>query len=113
MDLLVHRKVSRPSVFIPVLTFLSITIVGIIIIQYIIPDTEYRLPIILFSIVLAFIVAGIELRGIVRYKVPKENTVSEEEAEMQMARFVAEIFDEDIPFDEIEREKQSENSDNN
>ncbi len=108
-----YSRISRPSVFIPILTFLSITIIGIIVIQYIVPDTQYRLPIILFSIVLAFIVAGIELRGIVRYKVPKEKIVSDEEAEMKMARFVAEMFDEDIPFDEIEKERQSENSENN
>lgn len=107
------RKNSRPSVFVPILTFLSITIIGIIVIQYIVPDTQYRLPIILFSIVLAFIVSGIELRGIVRYKVPKSNIISDEEAEMNMARFVAEMFDEDIPFDEIERERQSKNSENN
>jgi uncharacterized membrane protein len=106
----VQSRISRPSVFIPVLSFLSITIIGIIIIQYIVPDPQYKLPIILFSIVLAFIVAGIELRGIVRYKVPKENVISDEEAEMNMARFVAEMFDEDIPFDEIEKEKQEKNS---
>lgn len=105
-----QSRISRPSVFIPVLSFLSITIIGIIIIQYIVPDPQYKLPIILFSIVLAFIVAGIELRGIVRYKVPKENVISDEEAEMNMARFVAEMFDEDIPFDEIEKEKQEKNS---
>ena len=108
-----QRRISRPSVFIPVLTFLSITIIGIIIIQYIVPDPQYKLPIILFSIVLAFIVSGIELRGIVRYKVPKENIISDEDAEMNMARFVAEMFDEDIPFDEIERERQSKNSEDN
>ncbi|MHA2248737.1 MAG: hypothetical protein ACXAD7_00175 [Candidatus Kariarchaeaceae archaeon] len=97
--------------FQPVLSFVSITILGIILAQYVFPS--WKIQIILMSIILGGTVAAIELRSIVksgRKTVPRKNKISDEEAKLKLAKYVAEVFDEDIPFDDS-KPKQTQNTD--
>ena len=91
------------SPLLPVITFLSIVIVGLVITLKIYTNPEYRLSIILFSILIAFFVSGYELRTLAKMKVRKETKLSDKDKELELAKFVADLFDEDIPFEEIDK----------
>ncbi|MDH5645499.1 MAG: hypothetical protein OEZ01_05800 [Candidatus Heimdallarchaeota archaeon] len=99
------------------MSFLSIIIIGIVISQYLVKDESSELPIIIGSIVLALLVAIIELRVMVRsYKtaptIVMSKPLTEEERKDRLARFVAELFKEDIPFEEVDQQNKSNTSDN-
>jgi hypothetical protein len=97
----------------PVVSLVSIIVLGVVIARYIVEDESLRLPIILFSFFLGIVVAALELRVIVRQskeleQIEREQNIPEEEVKKRLARFVADLFDEDIPFDELdEKEKNS------
>lgn len=92
----------------PIVTFLSIVIVGIIIAQYVIPT--WKVLIILLSFVLGGFIAGIEFNRMIKStkkSMKKESLtkeyVSEEEKQQRLAKYVANLFDEDIPFDQLQK----------
>lgn len=101
------------------LTFLSVIIIGVILAVYVVKDEQYRAPIIITFFLLAFFLTGLELVAIVKHsnkiaeqekkvkknkKGKKKNKIEEElkQRELKMARYVAELFNEDIPFEELE-----------
>ena len=59
------------------------------------------------------IIAGLELRSnITRRRMEAEvrkPKITSEEAKKKLARFVADLFDEDIPFDELEQDGTPDN----
>ncbi|MCE7736823.1 MAG: hypothetical protein GPJ54_18210 [Candidatus Heimdallarchaeota archaeon] len=88
--------------FQPIMTFVGFVALGVVIAVYINTNANYRLPIILFGFLAGFIIAGAELRAIVRQSQnssePNDKELSRDD---KMARYVADLFDEDISFDEI------------
>ncbi|MDH5402365.1 MAG: hypothetical protein OEY49_07735 [Candidatus Heimdallarchaeota archaeon] len=110
-------QTSKIGILNPIMSFLSIIIIGIVISQYLVKDESSELPIIIGSIVLALLVAIIELRVMVRsYKtaptIVMSKPLTEEERKDRLARFVAELFKEDIPFEEVDQQNKSNTSDN-
>ena len=95
-----HRQASAAQ---PVVTFIVIITLGIVIAVGVNNNENYRLPIILISFVLGFIIAALELRAIVRIsRESVENNDSKLSRDEQVARYVSDLFGEDIPFDETE-----------
>lgn len=98
----------------PVLTFVTMIILGVVVARFLVQDECLRAPIIIFSFVMGMIIAAFELRIIInRNRMATSDpplSMKEEDVKKRMARFVAELFDEDIPFDELE-EKQNEGID--
>ena len=103
------------------LTFMSIMIIGVIIAVYVVKDEKYRAPIIISFFILSVFLTGLELASIVRASNKIENQEGKKrkkkkrgkkaiedderdnkEKEMKLARYVADLFDEEIPFDELE-----------
>ncbi|NHJ32140.1 MAG: hypothetical protein FK732_04700 [Asgard group archaeon] len=102
-------KSSNNTGFQPIFTFVSIIILGIILAQYVL--TAWKVQIILLSIFLGGLIAALELRNIARSsrkKVKRKNKISDEEAKEKLARYVADIFDDDIPFKEENKKSKSE-----
>ncbi len=115
---------SNPTKINAGFTFLSVSVLGIIIAVYIVKNPVLTPYIIVLSIIVGGIIAGMELALVVRKsnrenppltreerlakkekrKVDKNKVQMEldREKELKMAKYVASIFDEDIPFDEIE-----------
>ena len=98
------------------MTFVGFIALGVVIAVYINTNVSYRLPIILLGFFAGFIVAGAELRAIVRQsKNSNESTENELSRDEKVARYVADLFDEDISFDEFQstRDQDSDKTDNN
>ncbi|MCY3411484.1 MAG: hypothetical protein INQ03_07635 [Candidatus Heimdallarchaeota archaeon] len=103
------------------LTFLSFAIIGIIVAVYIVKDEKYRAPIIIGFFLLGAVITGMELAALVKKsnqmpslskedkKKLKEKRADkdrlERERELRMARYVAEVFNENIPEEEFEEKE--------
>lgn len=90
----------------PVISFISIVIVGLIIAIYIVEDENYRAPIILGSFVLGIIIVAFELRAMVNYSEKLGKNKKTKKSYYAFERKVADLFNEDIPFDELEEERE-------
>lgn len=87
----------------PVVTFIVIITFGIILAVGINNNENYRLPIILASFLIGFLIAALELRTLVRTsRQITDNDESKLTRDQKVARYVAEMFNEDIPFDEFQ-----------
>ena len=90
----------------PLITFASMIILGVIISKFVITEQRYKLTIILFSFLAGLFVASMEMRAIIgRRRREKSNSapkLSEKEHKQKLARYVADLFDEDIPFEEFD-----------
>ncbi|MHA2031355.1 MAG: hypothetical protein ACW99A_01140 [Candidatus Kariarchaeaceae archaeon] len=88
----------------PIVTFIGFITLGIILAVYVNTNEGLRLPIILISFLLGLLIAAAEIRVMVKKTSEKTNQedtkISREE---KVARYVAELFNEDIPFDEEEK----------
>lgn len=109
-------NLSRADAIAPIITFISVIVLGIIISEFILTKDAYQLPIILFSFFAGLLIGALELRAVIgRKRIEASQTtrtrLTNEEAKNKLARYVADLFDEDIPFDEIEN-KDKELSEN-
>ena len=103
-----HPKQTSPAQ--PVVTFIVIITIGIVIAVGVNNNETYRLPIILISFALGFLIAALELRAIVRIsRESVENTASKLSRDEQVARYVSDLFEEDIPFEELEEKNDQKN----
>ena len=103
------------------LTFISVIMIGVILAVYVVKDEQYRAPIIISFFLLAFFLTGLELVSIVKHSNKMEEQEKKErkrgkgkkkdkkieetrkkQKELKMAKYVAELFNEDIPFEELE-----------
>ena len=104
-----HPKQTSPAQ--PVVTFIVIITLGIVLAVGVNNNENYRLPIILISFVLGFIIAALELRAIVRIsRESVENSDSKLSRDEQVARYISDLFEEDIPFDELEENSDQKNN---
>ena len=99
-------KIGQNSQAQPVVTFIVIITFGIVLAVGINHNEDYRLPIILISFILGFAIAGLELRTLIR--ISRESSSTNESKltrDEKVARYVADLFEDDIPFDEIQNEE--------
>lgn len=97
---------KQSTSFQPVVTFVGFIALGVIIAVYINTNPSYRLPIILAGFLVGFTIAGAELRSIVNKSKNVEETDQDNlSRDDKVARYVAELFDEDIPFDDSTLDK--------
>ncbi len=96
----------------PLISFMVIVILGIIIAQYVVAVSFWKFPIILLSFILGGILAIMELKRISKPSVnyPRKKKLSIEEKKRNLAKYVAEVFDEDITFDEIESTEENQSN---
>ena len=85
----------------PIITFVSVLIIGVIIAVYVVDDESMRLPIILGSFFIGIFLAVLELRAIIGKNRIKEMSVNKnkdglEEREKRLAKAVADLFEEDF-----------------
>lgn len=96
--------------FQPIMTFIGFITLGVVIGVYVNTNASYRGPIILLGFLAGFIIAGAELRAIVKQSQSSnedsDNGLSRDE---KVARYVVDLFDEDISFDEIQSPKDADN----
>ncbi len=92
-------------IFLPVLTLITFIILGIIYSKFILSDKSYTLWVIIISFIIGMFLSAIELRFILKLKSRSNvtNQLSDKEIEWRMAKYVANLFDEDIPFDKLEK----------
>ena len=89
----------------PLLSFITIVILGIIIAVRINHNQSWVAPIILFSIIIGFTLTIFELRIIGRQSLQgtsTASTMSNEERERRLAMMVSEAFKEDFPSEKSE-----------
>lgn len=104
---------SRQNIaFQPIMTFVGFIALGVVIAVYINTNASYRLPIILLGFLSGFIIAGAELRAIVKHSQSSNEDNYELSREEKVARYVADLFDEDILFDEISSHRDDKNEKN-
>ena len=85
----------------PIITFVSVLIIGVIIAVYVVDDESMRLPIILGCFFIGIFLAVLELRAIIGKNRIKEMSVNKnkdaiEEREKRLAKAVADLFEEDF-----------------
>ena len=96
---------NRMESLTPITSFIAVLVFGIVLAVYIVPDESMRLPIILLSFFAGILIAAMEMRVIVRRSrtlemIGTKSKLQDEEVKQKLARFVADLFDEDIPFDD-------------
>ena len=102
---------SRADGIGPIVTFVSMIVLGIVISVYIVKNDSLQLPIILFFFFLGILLAALEMRATLGRK-RRQNSgisqvkVSDKEAKDRLARYVADLFEEDIPFDDLDEDEQ-------
>lgn len=91
----------------PVVTFIVIITLGIILAVGVNKNENYRLPIILISFFLGFFIAGLELRTMIRlsreFSTTNDHELTRDE---KVARYVADLFEDDISFNEQQNEEE-------
>ena len=94
----------------PIVSFISFLSLGIILGVYVNKNEEYVLFYILAGIIIGGLIAGFELRSLVKkpLEITEMRPLTAEEKQNKLSRFVADLFDEDIPVDEIEKKKNQE-----
>ncbi len=89
----------------PVVTFIVIITFGIILAVGVNKNENYKLPIILVTFLIGFLIASLEFRTLIRTsRQTSDSDESKLSRDEKVARYVAEMFNEDIPFDEIQEE---------
>lgn len=105
-------NMSKSEGFQPVISLVSIIILGVIIAEYIVQNDTWTAPIIIFSFLLGLAIAVIELRLIIKKNRTRSTDKPDKKEELdtkeRLARFVADLFDEDIEFENEEIQNESE-----
>jgi len=95
----------------PIVTFTSIIVFGVVIALFVVNDDSFIGPIIILSFVIGGIVTAFEIRVLIRRRKFEKTEKSDEkrmDKKEKLARFVSDLFEDDIPFDEPEVDKKSE-----
>jgi len=105
-------NLSKADAVTPFVTFISMIVLGVVIAEYIVTNKALEVPIILFFFFAGVLVTYFEMRAIIhRRKLQsayiKNTSLSDDEVEDRLARFVADLFDEDIPFEESSEDENN------
>ncbi len=86
----------------PIISFISFTIIGIVIGVTLFQNSPWKVPVILLGMVIGGTWAYFELKRMIRVSKGQssKSVISKEEAKTKLAKHVAELFDEEIPFEE-------------
>ncbi len=86
----------------PIISFISFTIIGIVLAVTVFQNSPWKVPVILLGMVIGGTWAYFELKRMIKVSkgAVSQPVVSKEKAKINLAQHVAELFDEDIPFEE-------------
>jgi len=103
-------RLSKTDGLSPIVTFVSMIVIGVVIAVYVNQNPSLRGIIIIFFFIIGLIVAALELRAIIGRKRTQQKYATKSpavnlDAKDRLARYVADLFEEDIPFDELSAEE--------
>ncbi|MHA2402513.1 MAG: hypothetical protein ACXADH_05925 [Candidatus Kariarchaeaceae archaeon] len=86
----------------PIISFVSFTIIGIVLAITIFQNSPWKVPVIFLGLVIGGIWAYFDLKRMIRVSKgqPLHPVISKEKRKLKLAKQVAELFDDDIPFEE-------------
>ena len=86
----------------PVISFISFTIIGIALAVTVLQNSLWRVPVILLGMIIGGTLAYLDLKRMIKVSKGQSSqpVVSKENAKIKLAKHVAELFEENIPFEE-------------
>ena len=99
---------SRTNFINPIVTFTTIIVFGVVVALFVVKNDALIAPIIILSFIVGGVVTGFEIRRMVKKSiVPIKEKSDEKEMDQKekLARYVSDLFEEDIPFDKDENDQ--------